>query len=76
MIDLTSQFSIQQGKHTFARYTGARDPESIHALYIFIRQHRWRGKLFINFTGDGGITDIIFTDGKKLEPETVASIAK
>lgn len=67
MIDLTEQFVIhERGKHTLARYTGPRDPESIHSLYIYLRQQQWRGMLNINFTGNGGVTDITFTDDKRL----------
>ena len=71
LIDLTKQFDIQQGKHTLVRYTGPRDPESIHSLYIFLRQRQWRGRLAINFTGNGGVTDITFTDAKAEVVSTV-----
>lgn len=66
MIDFTSQFALQRGKHTFARYTGPCDEETIRNLYIFIRRVQWRGQLYINFSGNGGVTNIIFTDDTKL----------
>lgn len=73
MIDLKTQFSLQpHANRTLARYTGPRDPESIHLLYIFLRQQQWKGMLNICFTGNGGITDITFTDDKKLALETVS----
>ncbi len=67
LIDLATQFAIQpHGQRTIARYIGPRDPESIHALYISIRRAGWRGMLGMNFGGDGGVTDITFTDDKRL----------
>ena len=76
MIDLAKQFDVYQGKQTVARYTGPRDPEAIHQLYIFLRRNEWKGMLYINFSGNGGVSDIVFSEKKLTTAEVVALTPK
>lgn len=59
------EFTIRTEGHSHAHFSGPRDPDSIRALYEFLRREKWRGQLLISFAGNGGVTDIIFHEVRR-----------
>ena len=59
------EFTIKTEGHSHAHFQGARDGDSMKALYEFIKREKWRGQLLISFAGNGGVTDIIFHEVRR-----------
>jgi len=63
------EFSIKMEGRSYAHFTGQRDAETIKKLYEFLKRENWRGRLMIHFAGNGGVTDVIFEEVKKMTIE-------
>jgi len=62
----TPEFNVKMEGHAFAHFTGERDPETIKKLYAYLRANNWKGCLKIHFPGNGGVTDVMFEEIKKM----------
>lgn len=60
------EFSIRMEGRAYARYLGPRDPNSIRDLFEWCKREKVRGQLQINFTGNGGVTDIILDEKRRM----------
>ena len=60
----SKQFEIKREDQAVARWTGPKDDETLAQLLTLFRTERWRGQLSINYTGNGGISDVVFTERK------------
>lgn len=62
MVFDSKQFQIRKDQVAIAKWTGPKDEVTLgELLRLFIRE-RWRGQLQVNFPGNGGINDIVFTE--------------
>lgn len=66
MSDFTPQFETKA--HAIARFLGPRDQGTVVNLLQFVIHEKWRGQLVINFTGNGGIQDVVFSEVKRTIP--------
>lgn len=63
------QFEVKLQGHAIARYLGEKDDASLSALLRFFRREKWRGQLVINWPGNGGVNDIVFTEVRRATAE-------
>jgi len=61
----SKQFEIKREDLSIATWTGSKDNATLAQLIALFRAEKWRGKLVINFSGNGGVTDIVFTEAKR-----------
>ena len=66
---LRSQMEMKMEGHCRARWTGSKDVKTIAELFEFYRTEGWRGQWVINFPGNGGVTEIIFTEVRRASHE-------
>jgi hypothetical protein len=60
----SKQFEIKREDQAIARWKGPKDFETLcNLLRLFITE-RWRGHLEIDFPGNGGVNDVVFTERK------------
>ena len=69
MASFNPEFSIRMEGRAYARYLGPRDPESIRELFLWCKREKVRGQLQINFTGNGGVTDIILDEKRRMSED-------
>lgn len=69
MSAMNPEFNIKMEGRSYAHFTGPRDPETMKGLYEFLKREKWRGSLTIHFAGNGGVTDVIFEEVKKMSVE-------
>lgn len=60
----SKQFEIKREDQAIAKWTGPKDDETLAQLLALFRRERWRGQLVINYPGNGGINDVVFTERK------------
>lgn len=58
----TKQFSIKKEEVATAKWLGPKDDSSLAKLLGLFRREKWRGQLQINYVGNGGINDVVFTE--------------
>lgn len=63
------EFDIKLQGRAIARYKGPKDHQSVNRLIDFFRKEQWRGKLTMDFTGNGGISDIVFDEVRRATEE-------
>lgn len=66
MTDFSPQFDTKP--HALARYTGPKDIKTVVELVHFVLRENWRGQLVVNCTGNGGMSDIFFSEVKRTIP--------
>ncbi len=59
------EFDVKLQGHAIAKYLGDKSAANVAQLYQFFRGKKWRGKLEINFPGNGGVNDIVFTEVRR-----------
>ena len=60
----SKQFEIKREDQAIARWTGPKDDETLAQLLELFRREKWRGQLVVNYSGNGGVSDIVFTERK------------
>jgi len=65
------EFDVKLQGHAVAKYLGPKDAISIAKLFEYLRTDRWRGQLVINFPGNSGVNDIIFTEVRRMSESEV-----
>lgn len=60
----SKQFEIKREDQAIAKWTGPKDDATLAQLLNLFRTEKWRGQLTISYTGNGGISDIVFTERK------------
>ena len=60
----SKQFEIKREDQAIARWTGPRDIETLAQLLTLFIGEKWRGHLQIDFPGNGGVNDVVFTERK------------
>ena len=60
----SKQFEIKREDQAIARWTGPKDDATLVQLLDLFRKERWRGQLSISYAGNGGVSDIVFTERK------------
>jgi hypothetical protein len=65
MADFKPEFDVKMEGHAIAKYLGPKDDNSLAKLLAFHRSEKWRGQLVINYPGNGGINDVVFTEKKR-----------
>ena len=58
------KFDVKMDAQATAKYLGPKDDNSLSDLISFFRKERWRGALVINWPGNGGVNDVVFTERK------------
>ena len=69
MAAFNPKFSIKMEGRAYARYLGPRDPDSLSQLVDWCKREKVRGQLQINFTGNGGITDVVLDEKRRMTVE-------
>ena len=59
---LRSQMELSFEGRARAKWLGAKDAKTISDLFEFYRTQGWRGQWRINFSGNGGVSEIIFDE--------------
>lgn len=65
------EFDVKLQGHAIAKYLGDKSAANVAQLYQFFREKKWRGKLEINFPGNGGVNDIVFTEVRRATEDGV-----
>ncbi len=60
----SKQFEIKREDQAIARWTGPKDETTLVQLLDLFRKERWRGQLVVSYSGNGGISDVVFTERK------------
>lgn len=60
----SKQFEIKREDQAIARWTGPKDAETLGQLLELFLREKWRGQWTISLSGQGGITDAVFTERK------------
>jgi hypothetical protein len=69
------EFHLTLQGHAIAKYLGPRSPKDaeydnhIERLHEFFRAKKWKGQLVINYPGNGGVNDIVFTEVRRMTEE-------
>jgi len=67
--EFAPEFETKMEGRAYAHFRGSRDAESIKKLFEFLKREKWRGSLMVHFAGNGGVTDVIFEEVKKMSVE-------
>lgn len=60
----SKQFEIKREDQAIARWTGPKDDATLAQLLELFRREKWRGQLVVSYSGNGGVSDIVFTERK------------
>jgi len=60
----SKQFEIKREDSAIAKWTGPKDNGTLAELICLFRRENWRGQFVVNFPGNGGVNDVIFTERK------------
>jgi hypothetical protein len=60
----SKQFEVKREDQAIAKWVGAKDDATLAKLLTLFRSEGWRGQLVINYPGNGGVNDVIFTERK------------
>ena len=63
-MEFDPKFDVKMEAQAIARYVGPKDDSSLGKLVAYFRREKWRGALVINFPGNTGINDVVFTERK------------
>jgi hypothetical protein len=59
------KFEIKLEGHAKAKFVGVKDGATVGQLFDYFRANKWKGRFEINFPGNGGVNDIIFTEVRR-----------
>lgn len=62
----SKQFKVKLQGHAIATWEGPKDTDTLSKLLELIRTEKWRGQLQVNYAGNGGITQIVFTEVRRM----------
>lgn len=65
----SKQFDVKFQGHAIATWRGAKDDATLTQLLKLVRNEKWRGQLQINYTGNGGVTGVVFTEVRRMTEE-------
>jgi len=74
MTPFNPKFDVKTKATAIAHYQGPktpRDPEydnDIGRLHEFLVREKWKGLLTIGYVGNGGVSEIMFTENKPATP--------
>jgi len=60
----SKQFEVKREDQAIARWIGPKDDTTIAQLLDLFRREKWKGQLAISYSGNGGVSDIVFTERK------------
>lgn len=60
----SKQFEIKREDQAIARWTGPKDDATLAQLLDLFRKERWKGQLVVSYSGNGGVSDVVFTERK------------
>ena len=60
----SKQFEIKREDQAIARWTGPKDEATLAQLIALFIREKWKGRFEVNFPGNGGINDVVFTERK------------
>jgi hypothetical protein len=61
----SKQFQVIRKKareYALAKWTGPKDDDTLSELLKLFRREKWRGQLRVDYPGNGGINDVVFTE--------------
>jgi hypothetical protein len=61
----SKQFVIKREDMAIAQWRGPKDDETLAQLLSLFRREKWRGQFVVNYVGNGGVNDVIFTEHKQ-----------
>jgi hypothetical protein len=64
-MEFKPEFDVKTQGHAIAKYLGPKDDASLAQLLAFFRKEKWRGQLVLNYPGNGGMNDIVFTEVRR-----------
>lgn len=62
----SKQFEVKLQGHAIATWTGPKDDATLARLLELIRREKWRGQLQVNYSGNGGVSTVIFTEVRRM----------
>lgn len=62
MVFDSKQFQVKKSEVAIAKWLGSKDDDTLAELLKLFRRELWKGQLQINYVGNGGINDVIFTE--------------
>jgi hypothetical protein len=66
MEEFKPEFDVKLQGHAIAKWEGAKDETTIGKLFTFFRASKWRGRFEVNFPGNGGVNDVVFTEIRRM----------
>lgn len=60
----SKQFEVKREDQAIARWTGPKDDITLAQLLDLFRREKWKGQLSISYSGNGGVSDVVFTERK------------
>ena len=60
----SKQFEIKREDQAIAKWTGPKDDATLTQLLNLFRAEKWKGQLVVSYSGNGGVSDVIFTERK------------
>jgi hypothetical protein len=69
----SKQFEIKREDQAIAKWVGPKDDATLCQLLELFRDEHWRGELVISYPGNGGVSNVIFTERKMRRAEKVDS---
>lgn len=65
-MEFKPEFDVKLEGRAKAKYIGPKDTTTLARLLDFFRAEKWRGKLEINFPGNGGVNDVVFDEVRRM----------
>jgi len=59
------EFDVQYQGRARAIWRGPKDPATLVKLFEFFRKEKWRGRLEVQYPGNGGINEIAFDEVRR-----------
>lgn len=60
----SKQFEIKRSDMAVGTWKGPKDTDTLANLIKLFREEKWRGQFVVNFPGNGGVNDVVFTEHK------------
>jgi hypothetical protein len=60
----SKRFEVKREDQAVAVWKGPKDDATLAQLLALFRSEKWRGHLTINYPGNGGVNDVVFTERK------------
>jgi len=61
----SKQFEVKREDQAIAKWVGPKDDVTLGQLLALFRIEKWKGQFTISYSGNGGVSDVVFTERKQ-----------